>query len=308
MICKWEQNATIDHSPGKAHNPVKKPCRKVTQLAKAALLCSGVSCWKLGCQFGIARTHVRKILKKEDIIHRKCEKGPKYHGDQLQQAKIRCGILSSHFSSNQEQQCHGEFYLSLQNDCCPGNDGFYVQENTPFDDVPIHIRIQPHDKYPVKVMVWLAISECGTSAPCFCPWKLLVDTDRYRYEYIKKRLVPSLDSHHADGDYYFWPDLARSHYAKGTVQLFNEEPIAYIPEAANPPNLVVLNFGQLKIWGDGWSQQFMKVDGRQNQSVLWSKDAGRSWKSSSQNTVRLLRNVKSNLRNAADYGIMSANR
>ncbi len=40
--------------------------------------------------------YVGKILK-EDIIHGKCEKGQKYHGDELQQAKKRCGILRRYF-------------------------------------------------------------------------------------------------------------------------------------------------------------------------------------------------------------------
>ncbi len=84
IISKWEQNAPIGHQPGKAQNPVKMPRRKVTQLVKAALLCPGVSYRKLGHQFGISHTYVHKILKKEDIMWRKQEKGPKYHGDQLQ--------------------------------------------------------------------------------------------------------------------------------------------------------------------------------------------------------------------------------
>ena len=116
--------------------------------------------------------YVSEILKKEDIMWRKWEKGPKHHGDQLQQAKQRCGILRRYFfqlSGTTSIVLDDESYFSLQNDCCPGNDGYYVYKNTPLNDVPAHICIQPQEKYPVKVMVWVSISECGISAPYFCP-------------------------------------------------------------------------------------------------------------------------------------------
>ena len=37
------------------------------------------------------------------------------------------------------------------------------------------------------------------------------------------------------GQYIFWPDLASSHYARATLNLFESEDILYVPRFANPP-------------------------------------------------------------------------
>ncbi len=56
----------------------------------------------------------------------------------------------------------------------------------PLDDVPTYIRIQPHDRYPAKVTVWLAISECGISVPSSHPQEVSVDANMYHNECIKR--------------------------------------------------------------------------------------------------------------------------
>ena len=38
-------------------------------------------------------------------------------------------------------------------------------------------------------------------------------------------------------DFNFWPDLASAHYAKHTVELFNELKIPYVSKDQNPPNV-----------------------------------------------------------------------
>ncbi len=65
-------------------------------------------------------------------------------------------------------------------------------------------------------MVLVTISDRGISEPYFCHQKMSVSGDIYHEECIKKHLVPFFDSYHAGGMYYFWPDLATSHYAKCT--------------------------------------------------------------------------------------------
>ena len=66
-------------------------------------------------------------------------------------------------------------------------------------------------KYPEKLLVWITISEKGISEPIFIPKKALLTGCMYREECVKQRLVPFLEEHHAEGDYFFWPDLASCH-------------------------------------------------------------------------------------------------
>ena len=87
----------------------------------------------------------------------------------------------------------------------------------------------------MKLMIWVTISDREISEPYFCPQKMSVNGDMYCQECIQKHLVPFLDLYHADGMYYFWPDLATSHYAKATLKVYREEHIAFVPKAANPP-------------------------------------------------------------------------
>ena len=58
----------------------------------------------------------------------------------------------------------------------------------------------------------------------------------YREDCVKQCLVPFLEEHHADGDYFVRPDLASCHYANETQDLFNKLEIPFIPRGSNPPN------------------------------------------------------------------------
>ena len=64
-----------------------------------------------------------------------------------------------------------------------------------------------------------------------------MDGFRYREQIVKRFVKPFIDEHHADGDYWFWPDLASAHYAKETLELFGALNIKFIPRKDNPPNV-----------------------------------------------------------------------
>lgn len=49
-----------------------------------------------------------------------------------------------------------------------------------------------------------------------------MDGFRYRENVVKQLVKPFVDEHHADDDYWFWPDLASAHYARKTTDLFDE--------------------------------------------------------------------------------------
>ena len=45
------------------------------------------------------------------------------------------------------------------------------------------------------------------------------------------------DKYHSNGNIFFWPDLARSHFSKIVEQRLNEKNIPYVSLVDNPPNV-----------------------------------------------------------------------
>ena len=83
----------------------------------------------------------------------------------------------------------------------------------------------------------------------------------YREDSVKQRLVPFLKAHHADGDYFFWPDLASCHYANETQDLFT----FYTPwiKPPNSPQLRPIErfWGILKakVFDGGWEAKTIRM-------------------------------------------------
>ena len=59
-------------------------------------------------------------------------------------------------------------------------------------------------------------------------------------EILKTTVIPFIRKNYPTKRYYFWPDLASSHYAITTLQLLEEEGIRTIPKDANPPAVASL--------------------------------------------------------------------
>ena len=299
----------MEQKCGRPPTNAKMTRRKTSLLVRTALLKLGVSTRKLARKYGISQTRVCQILRKEQVHHLQRERSANYHGDQAERAKKCCQVLRRHFfapSLGYKIVMDDESYFPLKSDNCPGNSGYYKRRDMAKGDVPEEIRFCGQDKYPVKLMVWVAISEHGISEPFFCPRKVSVNGEIYRSDCIEERLVPFLNKFHADGMYYFWPDLASSHYAKATLDLFERENIAYIPKTANPPNCPQLRpiedfWGCLKsaVYNDGWEARSL----RQLRQRIRQKLRGFN----QEFCQTLFHSVRKNIRNAAEKGVLSAN-
>ena len=62
-------------------------------------------------------------------------------------------------------------------------------------------------------MVWMAISGKDASNVYAHRGKRAVDQKIYLKECINRRLLPLVDKYHSNGNFLFWPDLARPHYS-----------------------------------------------------------------------------------------------
>ena len=68
------------------------------------------------------------------------------------------------------------------------------------------VRFAAKEKYPNKVMAWIAISNLGISKTLFRPSNSeTVDLGIYINECLEKRLQPFVLEHHLDSNYIFWP-------------------------------------------------------------------------------------------------------
>ena len=67
----------------------------------------------------------------------------------------------------------------------------------------------------------ITISEKGITEPFFISEKASLTGSMFREDCVKQRLVPFLEEHQANGDFFFWPDLASWHFANETQDLFN---------------------------------------------------------------------------------------
>lgn len=122
---------------------------------------------------------------------------------------------------------------------CPevqANKGYYITDK---ENVDPEVRYRRKEKFPEKVMVWVAISRAGVSQS-FMAYKSAMNSEMYRKKCLPllKKLI---DEHHSHEDVIFWPDLVTAHYAKSVLEelsIFNIQVVARDenPPAAPPPS------------------------------------------------------------------------
>ena len=125
-----------------------------------------------------------------------------------------------------------ESYFTLAHSDLPSNAFYYA---TCKGDAPDSVKFSAVKKFESKLLMWIAISDRGISKPYFVPSKEAVTKEVYSNECIRKRLYPFIKKYHNDDEYLFWPDLASSHYAKLTLQTFEDLKINYVTKDLNPP-------------------------------------------------------------------------
>lgn len=184
---------------------------------------------KLGC----TQQYISWLLKTRTSIRRyKKIKKPLRNEQQKKLARPKCRrILQSY--GDRDFIIDDESYFTLSNTDVPGNDGFYSDNlNITPDSVKYNLR----EKYPPKLLVWLAISPKGVTKPYFRKSGNAVNQDVY-HDILKQKLIPFIKKNYSTGGYVFWPDLASSHYANKVTNYLKSQNIPYIPKFMNPANL-----------------------------------------------------------------------
>jgi transposase len=218
---------------------------------------TGISQRQLARKFSVHHSTINRRLSKMKISYRKREKTPKYSEKQQEKSQQLCSKLSNKlYRTNCSVINDDETYFTYSGDNMPGNVGYYSNDKK---TCPDSVRFIGKEKFPKKVLVWIAISDHGISKPCIRSSKSEAINSEVYIDILKNYLLPFIHKHHSDLNYQFWPDLASAHYSKETIAWMNEN-VNFIPKEMNPPNVPqarpIENFWgclKQKVYEKGWT-------------------------------------------------------
>lgn len=264
---------------------------------------TGVSQRGLGLKFDRNQRTIGRQLSKLSISYRKREKVPKYSAEQAQRSSELSGKLANNlYRTSCSVIVDDEKYFTLRGDNMPGNSGYYTTDKSACPD---NVRFVGKEKFPKKILVWIAISNRGLSKPLIRPTRSeAINSEIYVKECLTKRLVPFIREYHSDLNYVFWPDLASSHYSKDTVAWMDKN-VTYVDKRLNPANVPqarpIENFwGCLaqKVYEGGWQATTEEELIRRIKRKLKEFDL--------KSVESLMRGVKAKLKSMATKGVLAS--
>ncbi|XP_065660384.1 uncharacterized protein LOC136084198 [Hydra vulgaris] len=209
------QSVSDRKHPGR---PTSWTIEKKPELTRLVNNRKGVSPRKIGIKIGVNQSTIGRQLKKINIKYRTREKTPKYTIEQQIKAKKRSRKLVN--------QLYNTKSLLVIDD-----------EKYNKKTCPESVRFIGKEKFPKKLLMWIAISDRGMSEPLFRTSKAVaINSSIYINECLEKRLLPFIHKYHGDFNYLFWPDLASSHYSKASLNWIDQY-VYYVDKESNLPNV-----------------------------------------------------------------------
>lgn len=148
-----------------------------------------------------------------------------------------------------------ESYFSLNGDEFSSNRGYYSDNKLTCSN---KIRFKERQKFPPRVLMWIAICEDGQFSKPFFMQKGNMNGDLYLKECITKRLLPFVRSK-SESEVIFWPDGATAHYKKCVTEFLTGNNIRFVAKMTNPPKVPELRpiehyWSLLKasVYANGW--------------------------------------------------------
>lgn len=256
VIKRAESDSGHKRVQGSGHIATKMSVNNIKRLKVMFDHRDGISQSQAARKFNCSQQFISLTLKnKTGISVYKKTVIPKRNERQVEVIRVRSDRL---YRKLLDKQCiiDDESYFTLAHSSINGNDNFYSSDRSLTSSA---VKYRPVAKFEPKLLMWLAFSEEGVSKPYFIPSGLAVNQKIYLEECIKKRLVPFINLHHADGQYLFWPDLASSHYAKTVLDFFEAQNINFVEKSENPPNVPecrpIENFWGIlkgKVYANNW--------------------------------------------------------
>ncbi|CAF1365122.1 unnamed protein product [Rotaria sordida] len=233
IIKKFEEFGVVGDK-SRSGRPSKLSKRKLTRLKRLTDQKTGISLRQIAPKFDINISTLSRHLTAMGITYRKKKRAPKYTDKQLEEVPTRARRLyRTLLNGNFELVMDDEKYFLLHNESIPANRGFYTSD--PSAAQP-EVKFKRTQKFELKILVWIAISEKGISTPFFSKQQQAVTQKTYLNECTKARLVPFIEKYHNKKKVLFWPDLARSHYGLKVIEYLDENSIHFVPQQKNPQN------------------------------------------------------------------------
>ena len=167
-----------------------------------------------------------------------------------------------------------------------------------------NIKFRETEKFPFKVMVWVAISRKGRSQIYMKRSKGATNRFEYTKECIRGRLMPFIRKHYPDGSYVFWPDLASCHYANHTQTALRQLGVRYVLKENNPPNVPQLRpietfwfLLKSKVYSNGWQPKTSEDLFQRIKSCIRTIENSKCEK--------LMTGVGKKVRRAVEHGVLS---
>ena len=177
----------------------------------------------------------RNLQRRTSIVIRKRRKAPKMNNEQQIRAQKNCGKpLYRKLFNGCDLIMDDEKYFKLTGNNVIGNRYFY---STDLATAPPKVNLQCKTKFEAKVMIWMGMSSKGTSDLYVHKSIQDVNQETYLKECINKRLLPFIAKYHSNGNYLFWPDLAKAHYSNIVQQYLTEKNLPFVSRVDNPPNV-----------------------------------------------------------------------
>ena len=195
---------------------------------------TGISLRHIAPKFNVNISTISRQLKHMGIMYRKRKRAPKYTEKQVQEIPTRARRLYRTLcSDNFELILDDEKYFLLHNESISANRGFYTSDSSV---APPEVKFKFNQKFEPKIMVWIAVSESGISKPYFAQQHQATTEKIYLNKCIKARLIPFIETYHSKEKVLFWPDLARSNYARQVIDYLMKNGISVVSQQNNPQN------------------------------------------------------------------------
>lgn len=267
VLQHYGERGDTARAPGSGRKAERMPEQRRRALIKDVLGVRQLSQRDLARKYEISVSYVNKILQEEEVHAYKRETVPYVSEKQAETQRLRIGRLYRHILTIGDGQpsivMDDESYFSLSNSAIPQNQYYYAHSR---GDAPDAQRYTTQQKFQPKILVWLAISDQGISKPFFSQSKQAINQEVYSKHCVEKRLAPFIAEYHSDGQYLFWPDLATSHYACGTLAKLEELGIQVVAKEMNPPNIPQLRPIE-DFWG--WLKQLV-CTGKIGELIIWT--------------------------------------
>lgn len=258
IMRQCDEGVPMSRKSGSGRPAQKMPPGKCQRLQAEMKEKIGASQSHAARKYGISQQYVSKILKsKTSLRYRKRQPAPDVtEAQKIRQktacTKLRKGPMKSR--GNTIIIMDDETYFTLKSSSCVANKGFYTSDRK---SAPSEVRFVKKQKFPKKIMLWMAISSEGMSDPLF------LEQDAMNGDIYENKCIPLVNkfikTHHRDKNVIFWPDLATAHYKKSVTKKLEDLKIPTVARAHNPPAAPQIRpiehfWSQLKqaVYKDGW--------------------------------------------------------